>query len=291
MITIALDAGHGGTDPGASGYGITEKDTVLKVVRMTKEHLEKNYEGVKVLETRPGNVSRKLDTRTDTANKAKCASLVSVHNNAGGKEDAKLPESQKANGYEDFVYSTDGADSKSHALQQAIHKQLSPLWTGKGRRNRGMKKANFHMVREFKGAAVLVELGFMSSETDSNLLKDEAFLKQNAIALAVALADYHNLKKKVVSKPVVKPKPTVKPVAKPKPTPAVKPPAKASSQKYAYITVSVLNVRAEGHHTAKITDVVRKGSKFTVKRVLPNGWVQFISGGYVNGDYVRFSSK
>jgi N-acetylmuramoyl-L-alanine amidase len=285
MITIALDAGHGGTDPGASGYGITEKDTVLKVVRMAKEHLEKNYEGVKVLETRPGNVSRKLDTRTDTANKAKCASLVSVHNNAAGDDDA--------NGYEDFVYTTDGTDSKSYALQQAIHKQLSPLWTGKGRKNRGMKKANFHMVREFKGASVLIELGFMSNKKDSDLLKDEAFLKQNAVALAVALADYHNLSKKVASKPVVKPKPTVKPVAKPvvKPTPAVKPPAKASSHKFAYITAPVLNVRAEGHHTAKITDVVRKGGKFTVKRVLPNGWVQFVSGGYVNGDYVRFSSK
>lgn len=188
---FTLDAGHGGKDSGAVGHGLKEKNLVLTIVKLAKEYIEQHYD-VDCRLTRSNDASLSLAERTNLANSNGSECCVSVHVNSAA--DAR------ANGFESFVYTTDGPSSKSVKLQNIIHSALGDLWEGYGRRDRGMKKANFHMVREFKGAAVLVEFGFIVNSHDSELLKDNNFLTHNALTLAEAIADYLNLKKRVSKK-------------------------------------------------------------------------------------------
>jgi N-acetylmuramoyl-L-alanine amidase len=190
---LTLDAGHGGKDSGATGNGLQEKDVVLDVVLEARQYLEKHYD-CRVYLTRSTDEFVELRDRTNAANEIKSECLVSVHINAASAE--------TANGFESFVYKTDGPDSKSVALQNILHSKLAPLWTAKGQRDRGKKKANYHMVREFKGAAVLVELGFISNKQDSTLLKSSAFRDKNAHAIAEGIAFYLKLQPKQKVDPI-----------------------------------------------------------------------------------------
>lgn len=186
---FALDPGHGGTDAGAVGNGLLEKNIVLDVCQRVKRYMLKHYSGIDCRLTRSSDKTTSLAHRTNTANKWKSDCLVSVHVNSHTDD--------RANGFESFVYTTDGPGTKSVALQEVLHKKLTKLWTDKNRRDRGEKKANFHMVREFKGASVLVELGFIVNYEDAKLLKSDAFLQANAEAIADAVAEYLGVTKSV----------------------------------------------------------------------------------------------
>lgn len=193
-FTLVLDAGHGGNDPGAVGNGLQEKDLTLSICQLAQAHIKRNYPSINCLLTRASDVTTTLHSRTAFANRNKADALVSVHVNSAA--------STAANGFESFVYTTDGPESKSVGLQKKLHQPLAKLWTSKGRADRGQKKANFHMVREFKGASVLVEFGFIVNKQDSDLLKNASFVQANAIALADAIAEYFGVTKSVTNKPV-----------------------------------------------------------------------------------------
>ena len=87
-ITIAIDPGHGGSDPGAVANGLREKDLTLAVSLALKEELE-SYDGVRVVmtrttDTRPSeNISTDLSSRVDMAAAANADALVSIHFNSG----------------------------------------------------------------------------------------------------------------------------------------------------------------------------------------------------------------
>lgn len=190
-----IDAGHGGKDPGATGHGLMEKDVVLDVVQRVVNILERDYPSIKPLLLRGSDQFYELSERTDTANNLKADCFVSIHCNSFS--------SSAANGFESFVYLTDGEQSKSVALQDELHPRLAKLWAKQGRKDRGKKKANFHVLREFDGASVLVELGFVSNAKDAGLLKDNSFLLQNAEALAAGIAAFFGVKKRQeISKPI-----------------------------------------------------------------------------------------
>lgn len=186
---LVLDPGHGGTDPGATGNGLVEKTLTLDICKRAEEYIKKNYPDIQCKLTRHKDQFIELRDRTAYANGSKADALISVHINSAG--------SPAANGFESFVYTTDGDGSKSVTLQKKLHSALARLWTSKGRKDRGQKKANFHMVREFKGAAVLLEFGFVVNKQDASLLKQEEFLQANAEALADAVSAYFGVTKSV----------------------------------------------------------------------------------------------
>lgn len=189
---LFLDAGHGGHDSGAVGNGLKEKDIVLDVCHRVRGYIDKHYPDITCVLSRDNDTFIELRDRTGRANKMKADCLVSVHVNS--------TSAKSANGFESFIYTTDDETTKSYALQQKLHKKLSELWAGYRRRDRGQKKANFHMVREFKGASVLVELGFIVNDKDASLLKSDAFLQQNAEAIADAVAEYAGVTKRATQK-------------------------------------------------------------------------------------------
>jgi N-acetylmuramoyl-L-alanine amidase len=80
-MTIVLDPGHGGKDPGATGVaGLREKDVVLRVALALRDRLVRA--GHQVILTRDGDVFVPLDKRTLLANRAGAALFVSIHANA-----------------------------------------------------------------------------------------------------------------------------------------------------------------------------------------------------------------
>lgn len=188
MTIFIIDPGHSGTDPGAVGNSLQEKDLTLDISKRIADILQEQYSDIKPMLTRDSDKSMTLSERTSWANKQGAAGLLSVHINSAASPDA--------NGFETFIYSGDDADSKSFALQTAIHERAAKLWTGQNRKDRGKKKANLHMVRVFKGASVLVELGFIVNKIDAGLLSDDDFKQSNAQAIAEGIAYYLNLSKK-----------------------------------------------------------------------------------------------
>jgi len=79
MITIALDPGHGGEDPGASGKnGSHEKDIVLAIAKRLKGKLEEQA-NIRVMLTRDGDYFVPLGTRVDKARKVQADLFVSIH--------------------------------------------------------------------------------------------------------------------------------------------------------------------------------------------------------------------
>lgn len=184
MKTVFIDPGHGGKDPGAVGHGLKEKTLVLNISQRIQRYLETNYV-VDCCLSRYADEFVTLDNRTQDAKNLGASCLVSIHINAAAAADA--------NGFESFVYTTDGPDSKSVKLQKELHQNIAPIWTTNGRNDRGQKKENFHMVREFKGPAVLLEFGFITNAKDAALLKDDEFLQQNARAVGDAIASYLGL--------------------------------------------------------------------------------------------------
>src|SRR5690606_9248495 len=78
---VMLDAGHGGNDPGAIGFGVKEKDVVLAVVLKVGKLLEK-HKDIEVAYTRNKDIFIPVKDRSTIANKAKASIFVSVHCNS-----------------------------------------------------------------------------------------------------------------------------------------------------------------------------------------------------------------
>ena len=153
MSRICLDYGHGGSDPGAVYKGRKEKDDVLKVGLEVAKIL-RSY-GVLVDETRTADKTVSLKERSDMENKKTYDYFISFHRNAFKPE--------QANGVETFTYINQTEKAKS--LADRIQKELVKI----GFKDRGVKKANFHVLRETKAPAVLVEIGFIDNSKDNQL--------------------------------------------------------------------------------------------------------------------------
>ncbi len=178
-MRIYLDAGHGGSDPGAIGNGVREADVVLAIALRTADHLKRH--GLEVKLSRTGNITKSLEQRTDEANRWGAHAFVSLHCNAAA--------SPAARGFEVW-HTIHEAKSKGDELAEAIAKwidKLTPL------NNRGTKskasKVNpqddyYHVIRETRMPAVIVECGFVSNAKDAAYLQSAS--GQAAIAQAIA---------------------------------------------------------------------------------------------------------
>ena len=165
---ICLDYGHGGTDSGASYKGRKEKDDTLKIGKLIALDLRRH--GVTVDETRVSDKTLSLRERSRFENKKNYNYLVSIHRNAIAPE--------RAHGVETFTYPT--ASWKAVKLARVMQKNLVDV----GFNDRKVKTANFHMLRETRAPAVLVEIGFID-HTKDNILYDA---KQAQIVKAISSA-------------------------------------------------------------------------------------------------------
>ena len=170
---VDLDAGHGGKDPGAVGNGLNEKDINLSVVLLVGEILKKK--NIEVIYSRATDVFVELHHRTQKANTVKADVFASIHCNSASNPLAR--------GVETFHY----ANSKESARLAKIV-QDSLVATKLYSANRGVKTADFHVIRASNMPACLVELGFINNIDDARILKNKQ--KEMAAAIAQGILEY-----------------------------------------------------------------------------------------------------
>lgn len=165
--SIMLDAGHGGAEPGAVYNGRLEKDDTLKLVLTIGDILQNN--GIDVQYTRTTDIYETPFEKAMEANRAGVDFFISIHRNS-------YPTDNQVSGVESLVYDLSGL---KYEMAQEINEQLETI----GFVNLGVKaRPNLVVLKRTQMPAVLVEVGFINSETD-NLLFDENF---SAIAQAIA---------------------------------------------------------------------------------------------------------
>src|SRR5690606_20726187 len=172
---VFLDPGHGGSDPGAVGNGLREKDLTLAIAKATEKYL-KNYEGVSIKLSRTGDTYPSLSARAKAANNWGADYFISIHINADG-----------GTAFESYIFNG-SVSSKTKEYQKKVHQTIV---AGTGWTDRGMKRANFAVLRETKMPALLTENGFIDRKEDAAKLKDSKFIdllgKLHAEGIAKAL--------------------------------------------------------------------------------------------------------
>jgi N-acetylmuramoyl-L-alanine amidase len=147
--TVVLDAGHGGHDRGAAIGNVFEKHLALDTARRVEVLLRS--QGLKVVMTRSTDVFVTLDGRSTIGNRPRNAIFVSIHYNY----------SRGGSGHGLETYWCHNDSQKLAGYIQAYIIQESRLT------NRGVKHANFHVIRETtRNPAVLVECGFVSNSSE-----------------------------------------------------------------------------------------------------------------------------
>lgn len=168
MDRLCFDYGHGGEDGGACYKGRKESNDVLSIGRAVATEVRRH--GVTVDEIRTSDATVSLNDRSAFENRNTYDYFISFHRNAFQPEQAK--------GVETYTYLNPGAKSKG--LAQRIQTSLVAL----GFTDRGVKEANYHVLRETKAPAVLIEIGFVDNTGDNNLFD----AKRNEIIKAIAKA-------------------------------------------------------------------------------------------------------
>lgn len=181
MVKIFIDPGHGGTDPGAVGNGLQEKNLNLQIATRIRDILNAEYTGHQIRMSRTGDTTVTLAERTNNANAWGADFFLSIHINAGG-----------GTGYEDFIYPNSGAPTTTY--QNIIHDEITKLVDF---RNRGKKQANFHVLRESRMPALLTENGFIDNVNDANKLKQASFIETIARGHVNGLVRAFNLQRRI----------------------------------------------------------------------------------------------
>lgn len=207
-MKIYLDPGHGGTDPGAQGNGLNEKDVTLDIALKLRNILLNEYQNVDVRMSRTGDTTKSLGQRTSEANAWGADYFLAIHINSADSA---------AHGYEDFIYNGLSDSSPAARYRDIIHAEVMKV---NELTDRGKKKANFHVIRESNMPAMLSENGFISNPHDAALMKQDAWRQKVARGHANGLARAFNLQRKANQAPAPTPAPAPKPAPAPAPAPA-----------------------------------------------------------------------
>lgn len=221
MLTIALDPGHGGEDPGAIGRrGSYEKNVVLQIAKRLKGKLEQQP-NMRVMLTRDGDYFVPLGTRVQKARKVQADLFVSIHADAFVKP--------TANGSSVFVLSEKGASSttarwlankenaadligganiKHHDKQLAsvlldlsttaqindsmkLGKAVLTEIGGINRLHKGaVEQAGFAVLKAPDIPSILIETAFISNPSEEARLNDDAYQDRMADAITNGIKKY-----------------------------------------------------------------------------------------------------
>ncbi len=227
-FTLVIDPGHGGHDAGAVGAFSKEKDINLKTALALGKYLERYSPDVKVIFTRKTDVFVTLHGRADIANKAKADLFISIHTNAApsrpssirGMETYTLGMHRAADNlavakrenevilqekdYKTRYQGFDPNSSESYIIfefmqDNNMHKSVDlakyvqrNVCSTAGRPDKGVKQAGFLVLRETSMPSCLIELGFISTPSDEQLLNDEKKIDDIARGIYQAFAQYKN---------------------------------------------------------------------------------------------------
>ncbi len=218
-FTLALDPGHGGTDPGAIGTEVQEKELNLKVALLVGEKIRERCPDVDVIYTRKTDKTVALKDRPMIANKADADLFISIHTNANdsrrpcgtetyviglAKAGANFEVAKRENSvilleedresyqgfdptspesYIMFEFMQDKYIEQSLQIADLIQQNFT---TKTNRFDRGVRQDLFWVLHQTKMPSVLVEMGFISNASDQAYMISKQ--GQNALAESIANA-------------------------------------------------------------------------------------------------------
>lgn len=170
---IVIDAGHGGTDCGATRAGIKESDITLNVALRLEAILKQK--GYKVYMTRRSDQTVSLQERVDIAEGKDEDVFVSIHVNSS---ENTSPVGTETHYYHQYSYN----------LAKCIQAELAKNVTESP--NRGLIKSRFYVINHTTKPAVLVEIGFISNEKERMQLVSADRQQRTAKAIAEGVMNY-----------------------------------------------------------------------------------------------------
>ncbi|MDR1058622.1 MAG: N-acetylmuramoyl-L-alanine amidase, partial [Treponema sp.] len=224
IAAIIVDPGHGGKDTGAVGnfviagkpFKSVEKDITLRTAKLLHARLSAAFPGKRILLTREGDTYPTLENRVALANSVRLKDneaviFISIHANASFNKQARgyevwylspefrrnVIDPSKYSGSKEVISILNGMmeeefTTESVMMAQAIMTRLAEAADG-SMPSRGIKAEEWFVVRNSRMPAVLVELGFVTNETDALLMNDEAYLKNLSEALYKGINDFITL--------------------------------------------------------------------------------------------------
>lgn len=170
---IVIDPGHGGGDGGTVGAsGTLEKNLTLRTAKLLYDKLK--AAGAKVYLTRNNDSYISLQSRVSKAHAYNADAFISLHYDSN--------EDRSVRGSTGFYY---------HSYQKALAQQLYSSMIRKTNLNsRGVAIGNYHVIRENKQKAVLIELGFISNPEEEMTVKSSRFQENAASGIYDGLTKY-----------------------------------------------------------------------------------------------------
>ena len=220
---IVIDAGHGGHDPGASAFGVSESELVLDVA-LRLEKLLQQRPGFETVLTRRTDEYVTLEERTERANRESADLFLSIHANASTTPTARGVETYflnfALNHQAEAVAARENAasgltmnslpaivkaitlnsklnESRDFAalVQLAMARGLQP--SNKALRDLGVKQAPFMVLIGATMPSVLAEIAFVTNRAEARLLKTSAYRQKIAESLLTGILKYQQALKKV----------------------------------------------------------------------------------------------
>jgi N-acetylmuramoyl-L-alanine amidase len=218
-----IDAGHGGHDPGASAFDISEAELVLDVA-LRLEKLLLQQPGIEVALTRRTNEYLSLEERTEMANRDAADLFLSIHANASANEAARGVETYflnfALNPQAEAVAARENAASSrtmnsltgiikaitlnsklnesrdfAASIQRSLIRGMRP--GNKSIKDLGVKQAPFMVLIGAAMPSVLAEISFVTNRQESRLLKTPAYRQRIAESLLAGILRYQQSLKKV----------------------------------------------------------------------------------------------
>ena len=168
MAKVVMDAGHGGSDPGAVSDGRREKDDNLALALAVGSILAEN--GVDVVYTRTDDTYETPFQKAQKGNQEGADLFISIHRNSS-------PDKDQYSGVETLLYDESGIKKE---LAENINRELAK----EGFQNLGIReRPGLVVLRRTRMPAALIEVGFINTQTDNELLD------QNFDGVVRAIAD------------------------------------------------------------------------------------------------------
>lgn len=172
--TIIIDPGHGGQDSGAVGSrGTLEKNITLLTAKLVYDKLKSA--GANVFLTRSNDTYISLNSRVSTSHYRNSQAFISLHFDS--------TTDRNASGTTTYYYNSLKDAPLASKMNVELVKQAKL-------RDRGVKFGNFHVIRENKGPAVLLELGFLSNRTEELTIASSMYHERAAQGIYNGLTQY-----------------------------------------------------------------------------------------------------
>lgn len=185
---VFLEVGHGGSDPGAVGNGLKEKDLTLPIAKAAQDELERH--GVDVKLSRKKDENDRIEEAIKECNAYNPDAAAGIHINAGGGDGAEVYHS---------IYGGTGKTMAKNILAEIVEL---------GQNSRGIKtKKNssgsdyYAFIRQTKAPAVIVECAFIDTKKDIKIIDTAKEQKAMGIAIAKGILKTLNIKWKAPEPP------------------------------------------------------------------------------------------